>query len=77
MAVCPPGFTSFNGGITGDGISLHAATLEKCTLDCEANHECRSFVHSVEKNTCKLSNQSRPTDQVLDDGDQFCSKRGL
>ena len=77
FAACPVGFISFNGGIAGNGISLHAATLEKCKLDCEANHECRSFSHSTEKNICKLSREPLPTNQILEDGDQFCSKRGL
>ena len=77
LPVCPAGFISFDGGIAGDGISLHAATFEKCTLDCKANHECRSFTHSKQKNICKLFSEPLPTGQILEDGNQFCSKRGI
>ena len=77
LPVCPTGFISFDGGIAGDGISLHVATLEKCTLDCKANHECRSFAHDKHNNVCKLFSEPLPNEEMSEDGSHFCSKRGM
>ena len=74
--MCPTGYEASDGDVAGAGLTGgYSASLEECKNDCQGRDDCRSFVHSMSGNSCKLLEEAEPTDPKYQDG-QFCKRTG-
>ena len=72
---CPPSYLEMDGDVQGGGLTGgYASSLEQCKNDCDSQHDCNSFSHSMSKNWCKLMAEKTPTHTQYGDA-QFCSKK--